>query len=414
MSDVLLDRAGPVAVITLNRPQRHNSLTPSFLRAVLDALSAVSDDGDIRVLVLQANGRSFSTGGDAAGFVANGHRAVDYANEIVGLLNETILALVDLPVPVVAAIHGPVTGGSLGLVLAADLVLVSPDATFTPYYSPIGPSPDGGWATLLPAVIGRQRAAAVLMLNETISAEQAVEWGMAHEMVEPDEIRDAALMAARRIAGMKPGSVAHTRRLLFLDRDDIAARLEAERAHFVEHMATDEPLAGFEAFMANLRAMKGLRTGQTARLTRTFTADDVSAYRELAADTGLQFASAGSPDQVPGPLLGGLFSCLLGTQLPGPGTNWLKQSLSYLKPAALDVPVTAEVELIRLRPEKALVNLRTTCHDATGDLVCEGEALVYVGDRQPSVTTKPHDSNQSAVPAAGSPHAARYGKEAHM
>lgn len=414
MSDIVLDRAGPVAVLTLNRPQRHNSLTPPFLRAMTDALTATSGDDSVRVLLLQAAGPSFSTGGDALGFVENGDRAIDYANEIVGLLNRAILELIDLPMPVVAAVHGPVTGGSLGLVLAADVVLVSPDASFTPYYSAIGPSPDGGWATLLPAVIGRQRAAAVLMLNETITADQAVAWGMAHRLVPADELRDSALATARRIAGMRSGSIAHTRRLLFLDREDIATRLEAERAHFVDHMASGEPLAGFQTFVANLRAMKGLRVGQTAHLTRSFSAEDVAAYRDLSADTGLRFAGDGTTGHVPGPLLSALFSCLLGTQLPGLGTNWLKQSLSYPKPAALNVPITAAVELTRLRPEKALVNLRTTCRDANGDLVCEGEALVYVGDRQPASIARTPSSDQSAVPAAGSQDAARNGKEAHM
>ncbi len=414
MSDVLLEHIGPVSVVTLNRPQRHNSLTPAFLRALLRALSQVAADGNVRAVVLRANGRSFSTGGDALGFIENGDRAVDYANEIVGLLNDTVLTLVDLPVPVVTAVHGPVTGGSLGLVLASDIVLVSPETTFTPYYSAVGPSPDGGWATLLPAVIGRQRAAAVLLLNETITAGDAVAWGMAQRVVAADAIHAAALTTAQRIAGMKPGSIAHTRRLLFFDREEIAARLEAERVHFVDHMASGEPLAGFTAFVTNLHAMKGLRVGQTATLEHSFSAADVATYRALSADAGLGFATPGPAESVPGPLLGGLFSCLLGTELPGRGANWLKQSLSYPKPAVLNTPVTATVEITRLRPEKALVNLRTTCHDATGALVCEGEALVYVGDRLPSTRATAPSSEKSAVPAAGSLASARYGKEAHM
>ncbi len=405
MSDVLLERSGPVAVVTLNRPERHNSLTPAFLRELAAVLAAVAGDDTVRAVVLQANGRSFSTGGDALGFVENAGRATDYANEIVGLLNDVILALVDLPVPVVATVHGPVTGGSLGLLLAADIVLVSPEASFTPYYSAIGPSPDGGWAALLPAVIGRQRAAAVLMLNETISAAQAVEWGMAYQLAPADEIRAAALATARQIARMKPGSIAHTRRLLFLDREEIAGRLEAERAHFVAHIASGEPVDGFESFVAHLRAMKGLQTGQTATLTRTFTVDDVAAYRRLSADTGLRFAAERVSGTLPGPLLGGLFSCLLGTHLPGPGTNWLKQSFSYPAVAAVGEPITATVTITRLRPEKALVNLRTTARDSAGTLVCDGEALVYVGDRRPQATAPSTEQSPVAVHA---------GKEAHM
>jgi acyl dehydratase len=85
---------------------------------------------------------------------------------------------------------------------------------------------------------------------------------------------------------------------------------------------------------------------------------------------------------VPGGLLGGLFSCLLGTKLPGPGANYLKQRLRFPKPATVDRPITASVEIIRFRPEKQLVNLGTRCVDAAGDVVCDGEALVLVSDVQ--------------------------------
>jgi acyl dehydratase len=83
---------------------------------------------------------------------------------------------------------------------------------------------------------------------------------------------------------------------------------------------------------------------------------------------------------LPGGLLGGMISDLLGTELPGWGTNWLKQRFSFPKPAYPNATITANVEIVRLRPEKDLVNLRTTCVDPVGDLVLEGEALVWVSD----------------------------------
>jgi acyl dehydratase len=133
--------------------------------------------------------------------------------------------------------------------------------------------------------------------------------------------------------------------------------------------------------------MNGLTVGQTARTRRIFTAADISSYRALTGDAGLKFGS-GRPAvkraMVPGPLLGGLFSDLLGTQLPGRGTNWLKQRFAFPKPAYLDELLTAEVEIIRLRPGKALVNLRTIIKDPAGEIVCEGEALVLVADLQSS------------------------------
>jgi 3-hydroxybutyryl-CoA dehydratase len=127
--------------------------------------------------------------------------------------------------------------------------------------------------------------------------------------------------------------------------------------------------------------MKQLAIGQEARASRIFTADDVAVYRALSGDVGLRFGPATSDElaTVPGPLLSGIFSDLLGTQLPGPGTNWLKQSLRYPGVACVGEMVTAVVQITRLRPDKALVNLRTTCGTTAG-VVCEGEALVLVKD----------------------------------
>lgn len=129
--------------------------------------------------------------------------------------------------------------------------------------------------------------------------------------------------------------------------------------------------------------MKGLTLNQSASTTRTFSAEEVTAYRALTGDGGLRFGEAGET-AVPGPLLTGMISDLLGTQLPGRGTNWLKQQLSYLAVAEVGEVITAVVTITRLRPDKDLVNLRTTCAKADGTLVCTGEALVYIKDLEKS------------------------------
>jgi len=119
--------------------------------------------------------------------------------------------------------------------------------------------------------------------------------------------------------------------------------------------------------------MKNFQIGQSATSKRTFTAADLHEYASLAG-------IAQEPRTVPGPLLGGMFSYLLGTQLPGRGTNYLKQHLEFSQPAFGGDELTATVEIVRLRPEKNLVNLRTTCFNARGEIVCQGEALVFVKD----------------------------------
>ena len=241
--------ADGVATVTIDRSERHNSLVPALLEELLEALESVGGDDATRAVVLETAGASFSTGGDVRAFDEHRDEIGDYADRIVGHLNEAILALLDCPVPVVAAVDGQVTGGSLGLLLGADVVVCSPDATITPYYAVVGFSPDGGWTALLPDVIGEKRTARTLLENETIEPETAVAWGLATEVVPADEIHERALESARRIASMQPDSVERTKRLLGPDPDAIADRLERERREFVEQIETDEALAGMRAFL---------------------------------------------------------------------------------------------------------------------------------------------------------------------
>ncbi|MCP4419569.1 MAG: phosphate acetyltransferase [Chloroflexi bacterium] len=126
--------------------------------------------------------------------------------------------------------------------------------------------------------------------------------------------------------------------------------------------------------------MKGLAIGQKAAASRIFTAEDVAAYRALTGDVGLMFGEMGSKVTVPGPLLAGIFSDLLGTRLPGRGTNWLKQQLQFPAVAKVGEEITAVVSITRLRPEKQLVNLQTICTNAADAVFCTGEALVLVSD----------------------------------
>jgi acyl dehydratase len=134
-------------------------------------------------------------------------------------------------------------------------------------------------------------------------------------------------------------------------------------------------------------SFKGLQIGQRAETQRIFSTQDLAEYGDLTGDANPLFSDSDYTRQrgligsiVPGALLGGLFSCLLGTQLPGQGTNYLKQKLQFLAPAFADQELMASVEIVRLRPEKQLVNLCTLCTNPAGETVCDGEALVWVSD----------------------------------
>jgi 2-(1,2-epoxy-1,2-dihydrophenyl)acetyl-CoA isomerase len=247
MPATLLNIADGVARLTLNRPERHNSLVPALLDSLNADLDRIAADRNIRAVVLQASGRSFSTGGDIAGFqaVPRGQRRA-YAEGLVGSLNRAILALLRLPVPVIGRIHGPLTGGSLGLLLACDLAAITPQAFIQPYYTQVGFSPDGGWTAILPARIGVQRAREIQLLNQRVPAQEALQLGLVTACVEADALDATVEGWLEKLKTMQPGSIASTKALLAAD---FAVGLDAELRHFLDLIDGEEAEAGMTRFL---------------------------------------------------------------------------------------------------------------------------------------------------------------------
>lgn len=248
---VLMQCDGGVARLTLNRPQRHNSLVPNLLTALLAALAELAATPP-RLLVLTGAGRSFSTGGDIGGFAAvpMGQRA-EYAAGLVGDLHRAILALIDLPCPVLARVQGPVTGGSLGLVLAADLAAMARGAFIGPYYVDVGFAPDGGWTALLPDRIGPAHAAEIQLLNRIVTAEEAQRLGIVQAVTDPDGLDDQIAVWIQTLLGKQAASLAATKRLLWSPdrRAAVAAGLERERREFLALIDTAATDAGMKQFL---------------------------------------------------------------------------------------------------------------------------------------------------------------------
>jgi len=118
-----------------------------------------------------------------------------------------------------------------------------------------------------------------------------------------------------------------------------------------------------------------MKIGDSVEITRTFTAGDLQDYAKLCGHKATV-----KSESIPGPLIGALFSYLLGVKLPGMGTMYLKQETSYQPGAVIGEPLTARVEITRLRPDKQLADLATSCHCTDGTVVAHGRALVYTGD----------------------------------
>lgn len=244
---VKLDWQGTIAVISLNRPDRHNALVPELLTQLLSIL----EDENCRaapVLVLRAEGQSFSTGGDLLGFQQHRNTIGEYAFTLVSLLNQVIIALYSHPATIVCAVQGQVTGGSLGLLLASDWVIMQRDATITPWYATVSFSPDGGWVAMLPDVIGREQTIRWLSNNECHNADSCLELGLVHQ-VEDGDCAATAMLWADKIAVNKPGGVKRGRQPVNITLEELRLRLAAERDAFVTQIKTQKALDGIDQFL---------------------------------------------------------------------------------------------------------------------------------------------------------------------
>ncbi len=199
MSDtVLVDLAGGVATITLNRPEALNSLTLESKAALLDAIRRVAADPAARAVVLTGAGRAFCAGQDlrehqallAAGDPAPMHTVRDHFNPIV-------LGIAGMPKPVVAAVNGMAAGAGASIAFAADFRIAADSARFLLAFANIGLSLDSGASWTLPRLVGHARAVAMAILAEPVGSGPALEMGLVNAVV-PDE---QALPAAHELAG---------------------------------------------------------------------------------------------------------------------------------------------------------------------------------------------------------------------
>ena len=237
------ERRGDVLALTLDRPERLNAAPP----ALFDAIgAALSERGDARAILIAGEGRAFCSGADISGADVGPdtvHRA------LVGHYNPLMLALADLPIPVVSAVRGAAAGIGCSLALAADFCVASESAYFLHAFVNIGMVPDGGASWMLPRLIGRARAAEMMMLGERVGATRALDWGMVHKVVADDALDAEAWALAERLAAGPSVALGLMRRALHAGFDsDYAAALAREAQDQRSARATLDGEEGGRAF----------------------------------------------------------------------------------------------------------------------------------------------------------------------
>jgi 2-(1,2-epoxy-1,2-dihydrophenyl)acetyl-CoA isomerase len=248
---VNLHRAGAVARIELNRPEKMNAWDTRLGLDLRAAIERVGADTDVRAVLVTGAGRGFSSGADlSAGFDATPDGHPDVQTALVERYHPIILGLRELPKPVVAAVQGPAVGIGCSLALAADIVLAAESAYFLLAFVNIGLVPDGGSSAFIPARIGFTRAIEMAMLGERLHAPRALEWGLVNAVHPDGELLAAADALAARLAAGPTRSYAGTKRQLNAWAfGGLAAQLELEAEIQQQQAASSDFAEGALAFL---------------------------------------------------------------------------------------------------------------------------------------------------------------------
>lgn len=255
---ILTERTGDVLVITLNRPDRLNAAPPAMFDEIAAALTELAG---ARAVLIKGAGRAFCAGADiASGALVSAEPAAATHAALTDHYNPGILAIVKLGVPVVSAVRGAAAGIGCSLALAADFCVASETAYFLQAFVNIGLVPDGGATWLLPRLVGRARAAEMMMLGEKLPAAKAHDWGLVHRVVADDQLEQEALALAARLAAGPTAALGLIRRGLV---QALERTLEETLAMEADHQRAARGTAdSIEGGMAFLQKRKPNFTGQ--------------------------------------------------------------------------------------------------------------------------------------------------------
>ncbi|GAC1336884.1 MAG: enoyl-CoA hydratase-related protein [Candidatus Dormibacteria bacterium] len=242
-SPVQVDRRDGYLLLTIDHPPA-NAISRAVIADLREGIQLTHDNPELRCVVITGSGsRFFAAGADITEFREAGGEAISAGQRLT-------LEIESLHVPVIAAVNGIALGGGCEIALACDIRIAARSARFGQPEINLGIIPGWGGTQRLPRLIGRSRAMPLLFTGEQISAEQALDWGLVSQVVEPGELEQAAEALARTIAAKAPLAVAATKAAVGVGLDKpIAKGLEDERQEFVHVFKSDDAVEGVTAFL---------------------------------------------------------------------------------------------------------------------------------------------------------------------
>lgn len=248
MSSILFHIENGVATITLNRPDKLNSFNREMAMLLQSKLDECASLHEVRAVYLTGAGKGFSAGQDLAEVVdPNGPGMQKILSEHY---NPIITRLRNMPKPVIAAVNGVAAGAGANIALACDIVVATKSASFIQAFSKIGLIPDSGGTYSLPRLIGWQKASALMMLGDKISAEEAEKLGMLYKVFDDEVFMEESTKIAAVVAQMPTKALAYIKHALNQSAsNDLQTQLALEDAYQQKAAATDDFKEGVQAFL---------------------------------------------------------------------------------------------------------------------------------------------------------------------
>lgn len=244
---VLIDIKENIAVITLNRPNVFNS----FNREMALRLQHIDDcaaDKSIRCIYLTGNGKAFSAGQDLAELTGDNPPTI--STILTEHYNPIISRLRNISLPVVCAVNGVAAGAGANIALAADVVVAANSASFIQAFSKIGLIPDSGGTFTLPRLIGFQRASALMMMGDKVTAADALQMGMLYKVFADESFAEESFKIAMTLASMPTQGLVYTKLALNASMNNsLTQQLQVEDEHQQKAAATKDFKEGFTAFL---------------------------------------------------------------------------------------------------------------------------------------------------------------------
>jgi enoyl-CoA hydratase len=247
--ELLIERRGAVRIVTFNRPESLNSVTPGLSRGLANVWAHLAEDAEARAVVLTGAGRAFSAGGDMVMFGRVQEDHVERAR-LIEEARKTFTQLIEFPLPLVAAVNGPAVGLGCTLAVLCDLVYVAKSAFLQDPHVAIGLTAGDGGAPFWPLTMSLVRARELLFFGDRITAQQAVDLGLANAVTPDGGALDKALEVAERLAALPPQALQSTKRAVNLHVSrGAAAILDYALAAEFQSYDTPEHRSATENFM---------------------------------------------------------------------------------------------------------------------------------------------------------------------